>query len=158
MAGIALRVDRQINCPVDHAYTGAASCACDPPQRLQGSSSPPAGNCSALMRQRARTVLSAWMAPWTPRQVFKSPSLITDTVSRPNGSRDVIGGILGLAGMTNAVLALARCCKASVIACDFGCAWHCSQTATCEGACRISEGSKQDKDNTCCQFDMPGGN
>ena len=61
------------------------------------------------MRQRARTVLSAWMAPWTPRQVLKSPPLITDTVSRPNGSRDVIGGIFGLAGMTNAVLAFARC-------------------------------------------------
>ena len=40
--------------------------------------------------------------------------------------------------------------NAGVVASDFSRSWHCSRTAACEWARRISKGSKQDKDKTCC--------
>ena len=71
----------------------------------------PTDHETILMRQRARTALSARMASRTPRHVFQSPPLTTDTESTPNGSWNVTGGTRGVTGVTDAMLACARRCR-----------------------------------------------
>ena len=107
MIGITLRAYCHINRAVDHTYTRAPSVRAtfrDDCEKVLHRREPR----SAFTRQRARTRPSARISSWTPRHVLKSRPLTTGTVSSPNGSFDVGGGIIGLAGVTNAILSLAR--------------------------------------------------